>query len=115
MPRRWRRRPLYEREWELLHKGDLKELNGDKKLYRAWVKKVQAFCNTKRPGLDATQWEHISAANTKLCDMLIQTCTADALMKIETTPGEDQALRRGAGWPASVSLPRASRVLTVST
>ena len=32
----------YEREWDLLHKGDLKEFNGDKKHYRAWIKKVQA-------------------------------------------------------------------------
>ena len=96
----------YEREWDLLHKGDFKEFNGDKKLYRAWVKKAQAFCSTKRPGirkallwaaklkdpitqgkLDSTQWEHIGAANTKLYDMLIQTCIADALMKIETGAG----------------------------
>ena len=40
----------YEREWDLLHKGNLKEFNSDKKLYRAWIKNVQAFCNTKLPG-----------------------------------------------------------------
>ena len=80
----------FEREWDLLHKGDLKEFSGDKKIYRAWIKNVQAFCNMKRPGfrmaliqaaklkgpitqadLGATQWEHIGAANTKLYDMLI--------------------------------------------
>ena len=37
------------REWGLLYKGDLTEVSGDKKLYRPWTKKVQAFCNTKRP------------------------------------------------------------------
>ena len=74
-----------------MHKGDLKEFNGDKKTYRPWTKKVQAFCNTKRPGfrkaliwasklkepisqanLESTQWEHSEAANTKLYDMLAQ-------------------------------------------
>ena len=72
-------------EWNLLHKGDLKEFSGDKKGYRPWTKKVQAFCNTKRPGfrrallwaakvkepitaqnLKDTQWKHIDEANTKL-------------------------------------------------
>ena len=87
----------------------MKEFSGDKKLYRPWTKKVQAFCNTKRPGfrealiwaskltdaisqanLTATNWEHIDAANTKLYDMLAQVCTGDALTEVETTPGKEQ-------------------------
>ena len=91
-------------------KGGIKDFSGDKKLYRPWTKKVQAFCNTKRPGfckallwaaklkdpitpveLDGTMWEHIASANTKLYDMLVQVCTSDALSKVETTPGEEQA------------------------
>ena len=40
--------------------------------------------------LEGTHWEHIAAANTKLYDLLVQTCTGDALTKIETTPGEEQ-------------------------
>ena len=35
------------REWDLLHKGDLKEFSGDRKLYRPWTNHIQAFCNTK--------------------------------------------------------------------
>ena len=42
--------PRFEREWDLQTKGDVKEFNGDKKLYLPWAKKVQAFCNTKRVG-----------------------------------------------------------------
>ena len=88
-----------------LTQGDLKEFGGDKKAYRQWTKKVQAFCNTKKAGfrkallwaakvkkpitqqnLIDTQWEHIKAANTKLYDLLVQICTGEALTKIETTP-----------------------------
>ena len=69
------------REWDLLHKGDLKEFSGDKKLYRPWTTQFQVFCNTKRPGfrkallwaaklkgpitqaeLAGTQWEHTSGS-----------------------------------------------------
>ena len=82
-------RPERVYEWDLLDKGDLKDISGDKKTYRQWTQKVQAFRNTKRPGfrkaliwasrlkvpissaeLASTQWEHIDAANTKLYDML---------------------------------------------
>ena len=97
------------REWDLLHKGDLKEFNGDKKNYKPWTQKVHAFCNAKRPGfrkaliwasrlkapisqneLTATQWEHINSANTKLYDMLMTMCTHEALVKVQTTPGDEQ-------------------------
>ena len=97
-----------DREWDLAHKGDLKEFGGDKKGYRPWTKKVQAFCNTKKSGfrkallwaakvkepitqqnLVDTQWDHIDAANTKLYDLLVQICSGEALTKIETTPGEE--------------------------
>jgi hypothetical protein len=97
------------REWDLMHKGDLKEFNGDKKVYKAWTEKVHAFCNTKRPGfrkaliwasrlkapvtatdLSNTQWDYIEAANTKLSDMLITVCTHEALAKVQTTPGDEQ-------------------------
>ena len=37
-------------EWDLAHKGDLKEFGGDTKGYRPWTKKVQAFCNSKKAG-----------------------------------------------------------------
>ena len=40
----------FDREWDLAHKGDLKEFAGEKKQYRQWTKKVQAFCNTKKAG-----------------------------------------------------------------
>ena len=77
----------------MLHKEDLKEFSGDKKLYCGWTTNVQTFCNTKRPGfrkallwaakmtepiaaadLGGTQWEAIAAANTKMYDLLIQIC-----------------------------------------
>ena len=99
----------FERDWDLQTKGDLKEFSGDKKEYRQWAQKVQAFCNTKRPGfrkaliwasrlkgpvkpadLLATQWEPVDAANTKLFDMLMQVCTREALVKVQTTPGDEQ-------------------------
>ena len=66
--------------------------------------------------LDATQWGHIGAANTKLYDMLIQTCTADALTKIETTPGEEQGFEEWRRLARQCEpTRRASRALTVST
>ena len=65
-------------------------------MHRGWVKKLAAFCNTKKPGfrkallwaakvkepvsdsdLVATQWEQIATADTKLYDLLVQICTSD--------------------------------------
>ena len=95
--------------WHLEHKGALKTYDGTKKDYKTWAKQVMAFCNTKQAGfrkalkwaeqsqapigaveLAATQWEHIDAANQKLYDLLIQITSDQALLKVETTPGEDQ-------------------------
>ena len=102
-------RPERVYKWDLLHKGDLKEFSGDKKAYRQWTQKVQAFCNSKRPGfrkalicasrikdlisvanLASTHWDHIDAANTKLYDMLSQVCTHEALTKVQITLGDEQ-------------------------
>ena len=93
-------------KWNLEHKGALKEYSGEKKSYHPWAKKVMAFCNTKVHGfrkallwaermrspitdrdLQATGWEHIQAANSKLYDLLSLMTTLDALAKVETTPG----------------------------
>ena len=93
----------------LEHKGALKEYSGEKKSYRPWAKKVMAFCISKVDGfrkallwaekmqspitdrdVQATGWEHIQAANSKLYDLLSLITTLDALAKVETTPGEAQ-------------------------
>ena len=98
-----------QKYWHLEHKGTLKVYDGSKKDYRAWSKQVMAFCNTKQPGfrkalkwaeqqqtqigqqeLMSTQWEHIESANQKLYDLLVQITADQALLKVETTPGEDQ-------------------------
>ena len=74
------KRPERVWKWDLVHTGDLKEFGGDKKAYRQWTKKVQAFCKTKKAGfrkallwaakvqepitqqnLAVTQWDHIDA------------------------------------------------------
>ena len=91
------------------HKSGLKEYNGDRKAYRGWSKKLMAFCNSKQAGfrkalipaskqqapiteeaLRGTGWEHSSDANSKLYDLLIGITASDVLLKVETTPGEDQ-------------------------
>ena len=78
------------KNWNLEHKGALKDFAGDRKAYKQWAKKVKAFCNSKQPGfrkaliwaeklrepitdtdLQNTGWEHIAAANTRLYDLLI--------------------------------------------
>ena len=95
--------------WNLEHKGTLKEYSGDKKNYRPWAKKVMAFCNSKVDGfrkaliwaekmqtpigesdLQGTGWHAIMAANSKMYDLLSLITSAEALAKVEATPGEAQ-------------------------
>ena len=35
-----------DREWNFVHKGDLREFNGDKKVFKAWSKKLARFSVT---------------------------------------------------------------------
>ena len=95
--------------WNLEHKGTVKEYGGDQKSYRQWAKRLSAFCNSKIDGfrvalvwaeriqtpitdvdLRNTGWDHIHKANTRLYDLLILVTSGDALRKVETTPGEAQ-------------------------
>ena len=61
--------------------------NGFRKALKGAAKHPTAIDDAALAG---TQWEHIMPANTKLYDLLSAVCESDALLKIETTPGDDQ-------------------------
>ena len=95
--------------WHLDHKGGLQNFDGDKSKYRAWAVKLKAFANSKQSGfrkalvwaekmkepitdadLQATSWEPVMLANSRLFDLLVGITSGDAQTKMHTTKGEEQ-------------------------
>ena len=55
--------PKEPKEWNLLHKGDVDKYNGDRKQYRQWSRKLEAFANSKKSGFrKALKWAEQLAA-----------------------------------------------------